>query len=244
MLPTDAAARKNIPLCTGLLDYFPRALLAVAELSRIGNEQHNPGQPLHWAKEKSTDEPDALMRHLIQRGTLDVDGVRHSAKVAWRALALLQREIDAEPKAGELHGTFPNPKVTDKGNIPTVAIGPGLPNDDPFAWRLDETAKQHRDRVNAPWPDMRIVVDETPSSNRAPTTTAIARQPDDFSVPDDLARVAPQERRGKAKGRRKGYDHQRGYERGHTRLLYAYNDGQNGRRSTDRRVDSMDRMID
>jgi Domain of unknown function (DUF5664) len=94
--PTAAAARKALPVCTGCLDYFPDALLAVAELSRIGNDQHNPGQPLHWAKDKSTDEPDALLRHLIDRGTLDTDGVRHSAKVAWRALALLQREIEGE----------------------------------------------------------------------------------------------------------------------------------------------------
>ena len=95
-VPTDAKARKALPVCTGFLDYFPDAALAVAELSRIGNEQHNPGEPLHWAKEKSTDEPDALVRHLLQRGTRDTDGVRHSAKVAWRAMALLQREIDAQ----------------------------------------------------------------------------------------------------------------------------------------------------
>jgi hypothetical protein len=96
VVPTAAAARKALPLCTGVLDYFPDALLAVADLSKKGNDQHNPGQPLHWAKDKSADEEDALMRHLIDRGTLDSDGVRHSAKVAWRALALLQREIDAE----------------------------------------------------------------------------------------------------------------------------------------------------
>jgi len=98
-LPSDAKARKAIPLCTGCLDYFPNALAAVAELSRVGNDQHNPGQPLHWAKEKSTDEADSLIRHLIERGTLDKDGVRHSAKVAWRALALLEREIEAERHA-------------------------------------------------------------------------------------------------------------------------------------------------
>lgn len=92
----DARGRKAIPLCTGVLDYFPDALCDVAELSRVGNDQHNPGQPLHWAKEKSTDEADALMRHLVDRGKRDTDGTRHSAKVAWRALALLQREIDEE----------------------------------------------------------------------------------------------------------------------------------------------------
>lgn len=94
-----AEERKALPLATGVLDYFPDALLAVAECSRVGNDQHNPGQPLHWAKEKSTDEADALMRHLMDRGKTDKDGVRHSAKVAWRALALLQRELEAEPIA-------------------------------------------------------------------------------------------------------------------------------------------------
>lgn len=92
----DAAARKAQPIFSGVIAYFPDALLAVAEVSRVGNEQHNPGQPLHWAKEKSRDEADALLRHLVDHGTLDTDGLRHSAKVAWRALALLQREIDRE----------------------------------------------------------------------------------------------------------------------------------------------------
>lgn len=93
--------RKQRPLASGVLDYFPDALMEVAHCSYVGNEQHNPGQKLHWAKEKSTDDPDALLRHLKDRGTLDTDGVRHSAKVAWRALALLQREIEAERKATE-----------------------------------------------------------------------------------------------------------------------------------------------
>jgi hypothetical protein len=95
-LPTDAKERKGIPLFRGLLLYFPDALCEVAHVSEVGNRQHNPGEPLHWAKEKSTDEGDALLRHLIDAGKRDVDGIRHSAKVAWRALALLQREIEAE----------------------------------------------------------------------------------------------------------------------------------------------------
>lgn len=92
----SAAERKAAPIARGALDYFPDALLEVARLSLAANEQHNPGEPMHWAKEKSTDEADALLRHLIDRGTIDVDGQRHSAKVAWRALALLQRELEAE----------------------------------------------------------------------------------------------------------------------------------------------------
>jgi hypothetical protein len=88
--------RKQRPITRGLLDYFPEACLEVANCSYVGNEQHHQGAPLHWDKSKSTDESDALVRHLLERGTLDSDGVRHSAKVAWRAMAMLQRELDAE----------------------------------------------------------------------------------------------------------------------------------------------------
>lgn len=90
----DAAKRKELPLATGCVDFFPDALLAIAELSHIGSQQHNPGAPMRWDRNKSADEADALMRHFIDRGTLDTDGVRHSTKVAWRALALLQKEIE------------------------------------------------------------------------------------------------------------------------------------------------------
>lgn len=102
ILPTDATERKRIPIATGFLDYFPDAVIAVAELSRISNEQHNPGSPVHWDRSKSPDEADALMRHFMERGTLDTDGVRHSAKVAWRALALLQKEIEADKEKGNV----------------------------------------------------------------------------------------------------------------------------------------------
>jgi hypothetical protein len=79
----------------GLLDYFPAALAAVAEVSKAGNDQHNPGEPLHWARGKSMDHADCAVRHLMDRGTLDTDGKRHSAKAAWRMLALLQEELEA-----------------------------------------------------------------------------------------------------------------------------------------------------
>ena len=93
-LPTDSAARKRIPLASGVLDYFPLALIAVAELSMAGNDQHNKGQPLHWAREKSNDHDDCLMRHFLERGTVDTDGIAHRLKVAWRALAALQLECE------------------------------------------------------------------------------------------------------------------------------------------------------
>ena len=94
-LPTDSAERKTIPMAAGLMDYFPDALAAVANVSYVGNQQHNPGQPTHWARGKSTDHADCIVRHLIERGTIDTDSMRHSAKLAWRALALLQEELEA-----------------------------------------------------------------------------------------------------------------------------------------------------
>ena len=100
MLPIDKLARKALPVCSGVLDYFPDAIAEVAKASVVGNKQHLNGQPLHWDKSKSTDEADALVRHLLERGTMDADGVRHSAKVAWRALALLQREIEKDRLTG------------------------------------------------------------------------------------------------------------------------------------------------
>lgn len=101
-LPTDAKARKGIPLFSGLLKYFPDALIAVAHCSFVGNEQHHPGEPLHWDKSKSTDHYDCLVRHLVDDVTgVPVDSspvgdVPHLAKVAWRALAGLQAAHDAK----------------------------------------------------------------------------------------------------------------------------------------------------
>jgi hypothetical protein len=88
--------RKQIPLYSGLLKYFPDALCEVAKVSYIGSKQHHPNEPLHWDRNKSTDDLDALMRHLIQAGELDTDGLRHSAKICWRALANLQKELESK----------------------------------------------------------------------------------------------------------------------------------------------------
>lgn len=95
-LPTDSAARKAVPLCSGVLDYFPAALAEVARVSKAGNDKHNPGELLHHARGKSMDHADCIARHLLERGTVDEEnGVRHSAQLAWRALALLQEELEA-----------------------------------------------------------------------------------------------------------------------------------------------------
>ena len=91
-----AKERKEYPMFRGLFQYFPDALMEVARCSYISNEQHNPGESLRWSKEKSNDHADALLRHLLQSGEMDDLGVSHSSKVAWRALALLQIELEAE----------------------------------------------------------------------------------------------------------------------------------------------------
>jgi len=96
LLPADAQERKQIPVSSGVLDYFTSALIEVARVSQEGNNQHNPGQPLHWARGKSGDQADTMIRHFLERGTLDTDGMRHSAKMVWRALAILQLELEAE----------------------------------------------------------------------------------------------------------------------------------------------------
>ena len=91
-------SRKDYPVYLGVLKYFPDAIREVSLASVAGNKQHVPGEPLHWDREKSKDDGDALVRHLLDTEKFDTDGVRHLAKVAWRALALLQKEIENEYK--------------------------------------------------------------------------------------------------------------------------------------------------
>ena len=88
-----AKERKAMPVFSGVLKYFPNALKEVSKCSQAGNDQHHPNTPLHWDMEKSKDELDALTRHLIDHSInpLDEDGQLHLAKVAWRALAALER---------------------------------------------------------------------------------------------------------------------------------------------------------
>ena len=95
-LPSEAGARKQYPVASGVLDYFPDAIVAVSNLSWQGNNQHNPGQPLHWARDKSKDQADTMIRHFLQRGIIDTDGVPHTVKMVWRALAILQLEIERQ----------------------------------------------------------------------------------------------------------------------------------------------------
>ena len=91
VLAGDSDDRKDTPIFSGVLNYFPLALAAVARQSKMGNDKHNPGQPLHWARGKSMDHADCIARHLIDIETLNAQGEpEHATALAWRALAQLQ----------------------------------------------------------------------------------------------------------------------------------------------------------
>jgi hypothetical protein len=87
-LPTDSKERKAIPVYTGFVNYFPRAIAAVAKVSLVGGIQHGQtAETLHWDRSKSGDELDAMMRHV-----LDGDW----EQVAWRAMANLEKKLEAD----------------------------------------------------------------------------------------------------------------------------------------------------
>lgn len=98
-LPTDPKARKETPVVTGCFDYFPLAMAAIARLSKKANEKHNPGQPLHWSREKSSDHADAAGRHLLERGQIDPEtGESMTVHMGWRVLAMIQIEEEERIK--------------------------------------------------------------------------------------------------------------------------------------------------
>lgn len=91
----DDLTNKDFPVFRGVLSYFPLALKEVARISVQGNKQHNDDVSfLYWDRNKSNDHADALARHLMNAGYRDDDGMLHTAKVAWRALAMLQLELE------------------------------------------------------------------------------------------------------------------------------------------------------
>lgn len=98
-ISSDRATRKATPMYGGFVAYFPDAMAAVSQLSFSANEVHNPGEPLHWSKEKSSDHKDCCVRHLAESGTYDREADNdyhylHDVKLAWRAMANLQMILD------------------------------------------------------------------------------------------------------------------------------------------------------
>jgi hypothetical protein len=88
--------RKETPVFSGVLQYFPDAINAVARQSWAGNEKHNPGEPLHWSREKSSDHMDCAIRHMMTPDEIDPEtGGTHLVAAAWRVLAALQLQCEA-----------------------------------------------------------------------------------------------------------------------------------------------------
>lgn len=121
-LPIDSAARKRIPLFSGVIAYFPDALAGVARVSFEGNEKHNPGEPLHWSRGKSDDHEDCIARHTLDafKATSLREKVEHMRCRAWRALAALQLAEEALAEEAEA-------AVYDYEADPTFMLdGPGM----------------------------------------------------------------------------------------------------------------------
>jgi hypothetical protein len=104
MLPVDAKERKRIPLYSGVMNYFPKALIAVAKQSQIGHDQHYaPEEPLHWDRSKSADDRDALIRHLMGILEAELSGdkkamAEHAGALAWRACAVAEKVLEESEK--------------------------------------------------------------------------------------------------------------------------------------------------
>lgn len=90
------------PVFQGVLDYFPRAILAVADVSKLGAEKY---EWKGWEKVPNAEARyrDALGRHIVKRGIegeYDADWLKdynqkvlHDAAVAWNALAVLEMTL-------------------------------------------------------------------------------------------------------------------------------------------------------
>lgn len=93
--PKEAGAKLDAgksPVFQGLLDYFPRACLAVADVSYAGAQKYA------WKGWETVPDgvnrySDALGRHIVNEsidGPYDPDGFLHKAQIAWNALAALE----------------------------------------------------------------------------------------------------------------------------------------------------------
>lgn len=91
------------PVFRGLIDYFPRACIAVAGVSDVGARKYA------WKGWETVDDgvnrySDALGRHMMyesMEGPFDKDtGLLHKAHAAWNALAALELYLREEYKSG------------------------------------------------------------------------------------------------------------------------------------------------
>jgi hypothetical protein len=130
-IPQGDRERKDAPIYRGVLGYFPAALFEVAAHSLESDRKHNANNPTapNWARGKSADHEDCILRHLIDAGarrsadlaaamtggeppsgSSALDARRyHLRSLAWRALALLQEDCEATGAAPGVSSVFPKP---------------------------------------------------------------------------------------------------------------------------------------
>lgn len=98
LIPEDDAERACYPIGTYLTEYCPNALLALSKHSYEANEKHNPGEEIHWARDKSIGSINRIFRHLFEfawhygRGEKDKSRY-HLTAAAWRTNELLERYL-------------------------------------------------------------------------------------------------------------------------------------------------------
>lgn len=116
VLPQDDKQRKMLPILRMIVGYFPKALREVTRVCVANNVRYNPDRKpndINWARGKSTQQMDSLFRHILEH---EVDGLVFEelppevqaacgpgfervyvlAEAAWRALAALELEIEAQ----------------------------------------------------------------------------------------------------------------------------------------------------
>ena len=96
--PGKKADEGKSPIFQGCLQYFPRALLAVANVSKYGKLKYNlEYSDVNWARVEDGKNryTDAMVRHLLGEsvdGELDPESKQlHATQVAWNALARLEK---------------------------------------------------------------------------------------------------------------------------------------------------------
>ena len=93
------------PVLRGVLQYFPRAIMAVAQVSEHGAKKYT------WNGWETVPDGiarygDAMGRHLLQTGFDKDSDLLHAAHCAWNSLARLElilREYEAQQQHGQTH---------------------------------------------------------------------------------------------------------------------------------------------
>ena len=172
-----AGRTKNEPVHTGCDAYFPHARRAISRVSVAGNNKHNPGEPLHWAVEKSTQHPDSAAGHMIDPYEIDPEsGEMHIAAAAWRVMAWANTvyeaiELGLCTREDLLHGRVRveqlGQRILDARNAKAdaslqwaVLVGERKVEDPPLPVRSLE-AEREQVGVHSGPPDARVLTEQT-----------------------------------------------------------------------------------